>query len=409
MEIITSNYQQFKQALDSEIQHAAEGFVKIGYLLRFARDNAEILAGSGYQSITEMAAKEYGIDASQVSRFIAINERFSEGGYSEKLETHYEGFGVAKLSIMLQLPDNLNAELTPDFTKSEINSLREEVKEESKISDIEVLCEPTENSNMTELQKIALEVIKDPATFAAIHKADEGGHANVEYLRNILAPAGVAVKSIRLSGTGKIMVKIDESSTVKLIFVRTNETKEVTFEDLMNAIRDLAWGQGTIEEDYKNLYDIDYPKAEEPVAKSTKIAPVQKVTKTPKPDKPKKVEKVKEEDTEIMPPPEAGQKVVDEPAKPDEVYDEKPAEEPVMAAGLEPEEPEEETEDHSSTDSGEILGQQRYDASDIYRKVEDLTNVTTKWLMKEASKDYLREYKQKLLNIVEEIEELING
>ena len=75
MEIITSDYQQFKQALDSEIQHAAEGFVKIGYLLRFARDNTEILAGSGYQSITEMAAKEYGIDGFCIYHYYFENGR----------------------------------------------------------------------------------------------------------------------------------------------------------------------------------------------------------------------------------------------------------------------------------------------------------------------------------------------
>ena len=107
MEIQISSYQQFKQALDAEIQREAEGFVKIGYLLRVARDT-DVLNGSGYENVNDFAKKEYGLDSSQVSRFISINERFSEGGYSDRLETHFEGFGVAKLSIMLQLPDTLN-------------------------------------------------------------------------------------------------------------------------------------------------------------------------------------------------------------------------------------------------------------------------------------------------------------
>ena len=52
-----------------------------------------------------------------VSRFISINDRFSEDGNSPVLRTTYQGFGYAKLAIMLQLPDTLNEELTPEYSK----------------------------------------------------------------------------------------------------------------------------------------------------------------------------------------------------------------------------------------------------------------------------------------------------
>lgn len=376
MELTTSNYQEFKQALDTEIQRAAEGFVKIGYLLRYARDNAEILNGSGYQNITEMASKEYGIDASQVSRFISINERFSEGGYSDKLEERYEGFGVAKLSIMLQLPDKLNEELTPDFSKSEIDILRQEVKNESEKTDLEVMIEEKAADETDEAIK---EMLREADLFRSIKKLTEEGRPSAEYvkaLKEILAPSGVSIKTVRVSGVGRVMIKFDESNEVKFIKVRQNETEPKSIEYVAVIVNELA------HKEYKDLFGEDLP--EEPVEKSTvhdlsKIAPVQK-KEPPKKEKkvtPAPIPKVKAEEAEVIPPKE-----------PD---------------------PMPEPENNSSDGPKEVLGQQRYDASDIYRRVEELTNVTVKWLMKEASKDYLQNYKEKLLAIAKEIEELIHA
>ena len=307
MELTTSNYQEFKQALDTEIQRAAEGFVKIGYLLRYARDNAEILNGSGYQNINEMASKEYGIDASQVSRFISINERFSEGGYSDKLEERYEGFGVAKLSIMLQLPDKLNEELTPDFTKSEINTLREEVKEESKVSDIEVMMEPRTADEIDEAIK---EMLRDPNLFGPCVKLRAAGLQSDDYvkqLKEIQAPSGVSIKTVRVSGIGRLMIKFDESNEVKFIKVRQNKTETRDFSFVAVVVSE------TTEKTYFDLFGEDLPEEtkEEPVEKSTlrdlsKIAPVQK-KEPPKKEKkvtPAPIPKVKAEEAEVIPPKE---------------------------------------------------------------------------------------------------------
>ena len=74
-------YQEYKAELDGELQRTAEGFVRIGYLLKVARDT-NILKESGYTNVTEFAKAEYGIDKTQVSRFIHINDKFAENGYS---------------------------------------------------------------------------------------------------------------------------------------------------------------------------------------------------------------------------------------------------------------------------------------------------------------------------------------
>lgn len=125
------SYQEYKQELDTELKKTAEGFVRIGYLLKVARDTS-ILAESGYDNVVDFARAEYGIDKTQVSRFIHINDKFSQGGYAPELKEEYQGFGYAKLSIMLSLPDSVNEELTPDFSKSEVQQVKDEIDEEKK-------------------------------------------------------------------------------------------------------------------------------------------------------------------------------------------------------------------------------------------------------------------------------------
>ena len=289
---ITKDYRAFKAELDSEIKREAEGFVKIGYLLRLARET-DILQQSEYENVNDFAKKEYGLDPSQVSRFISINERFSEGGYSAKLEDKYEGFGVAKLSIMLQLPDAINEELTPEYTKAEINILREEVKEEAKTSDLEVMMEPQEEDPYKAAIKGILEL--EPFLEERLFEAYKAGRNNY---KDIIAPSGTAIKSVRVDGLGRVMLKFDETDTIKFIKVRENVTEtfnEINLETILEMI-------------FKNKPE----KAPEPepekkstVVDMSKIAPVQKETKVTKAE-PKKAEepikKVEEHEAEIIPP-----------------------------------------------------------------------------------------------------------
>ena len=81
---IQNSYVDFKASMDAVVERVEEGFVQIGYYLKIARDT-QVLQESGYKSVTDFAAAEYGLDKSAVSRFIAINDRFAEDGYSDRL------------------------------------------------------------------------------------------------------------------------------------------------------------------------------------------------------------------------------------------------------------------------------------------------------------------------------------
>lgn len=266
------SFGEFKTDLDNEIKREAEGFVKIGYLLKMARDT-NILLGSMYSNVNDFAQKEYGLDKSQVSRFIAINERFGEGPV---LQSKYEDFGVSKLSLMLQLPDSLNEELTPEYTKAEINALKEEIKEEESKTDIEVMLEaPNMAAELTIFEEaVKLTIEAEPNILEEIYNAGFG-------LQDIYAPTGEGIKTVRIAGIGRVML-IFKPGDIQLLNVRSGEKEPHSYEELENAINKMTFGAMSPEEAWKNIFGTDYPIVDEAQGKSekTEVAPVQQPKKT---------------------------------------------------------------------------------------------------------------------------------
>lgn len=285
-------YQEYKTELGNELNKTAEGFVRIGYLLRLAQDT-DILKESGYANVNEFAQKEFGLDKSQVSRFIGINERFSEGGYSDRLQDRYQGFGVAKLAIMLQLPDSINEELTPVFSKADITAIREEVKEEEKITDIEVLMEEreAEEEEMEPIDWVIRQLGYDrPELYLELYEVVGKESEDIEEeLRETLAPGGEAIHTVRIPGTGRIMLHVKEEGDAVLTNLRDPSMKErVSWSRIAAAVRKIMYLQMEAKESWGKRYGEAYPEAEEP--KKAEVAPVQPSSK-PK-EAPKKQTKV---------------------------------------------------------------------------------------------------------------------
>lgn len=266
-------YSEFKTALDTEMNKAAESFVKIGYLLKIARDT-DILAESGYNSLTEFAQAEYNLDKSQVSRFIAINDNYSVDGYSDSLMTEYTGYGYSKLAMMLTLPAAVVAELTPSYSKSDIQALKEEVAAEEAISPMEVYLE----GEKEELEDASLLYQAMYQLFLENPELYEKPDADIDTLMETLAPAGENIYTVRIQGVGRIMVSCKEDR-VNLVNIRTNNVEICTWEQVTEEYTKL-FGSYTWEERYGRPYPVkSEPAAEEPVHVE---AVKEKKTKKPK-------------------------------------------------------------------------------------------------------------------------------
>ena len=275
----TGTYKEFKTTLDTELSKAAEGFVKIGYLLRIAKDT-DILHESGYVTVADFAKAEYGLTKDIVSRYIAINERFSEGGYSEKLKEDYRGYGVAKLAEMLTLPDSVVESMSPLMTKTEIQEIKKEIKKEEQITDIEVMLEEKKEfqKNLSSDLRIALNqyYYEQKEQYCTIWytfaNQNRDKRKDIDKILDVMAPSGIKMIGTRPKGLGSFMISIREKDMdIDVIITREQRTEHYTWSDMVESIESICKSTETPQESWENIYGEEYTVEK----KIEEVAPVQ--------------------------------------------------------------------------------------------------------------------------------------
>ena len=268
-------FQAFQDAMDREIREASEGFVRIGYLLKVARDT-EILHESGFKSVTEFASSRYGLTPDIVSRYMAINDRFSEGGYSDHLKEQYQPYGVTKLAEMLTLSDEVIEAIPAEATRQEIREIKAEIAEEMQKTDIEVMLEEPEKKLDTLAQQVLYQYFdkmpeRYPNVFTAVYQPDAE-----EALLEALAPTGTGMAMVRVEGRGKLMFSID-GREISIVNVRSQIRTEYTPKELLLEVRALCPIDKTPEQAWKSLYNRPMETEKEPEPPK----PVEILTKKP--------------------------------------------------------------------------------------------------------------------------------
>lgn len=282
---ILTGYTEYKNMLDTELKANAEGFVRIGYLLKVARDT-NILADSGYKNVAEFAQAEYGLTKDIVSRYIAINDKYAENGYSDKLQSKFEGFGVAKLQEMLTLPDAIIEEIEPTLTKREIVEIKKEVAAEEAITPIEVAIEAAdpkviqEEKELTLTQRVWKDIIKNlwdkydvKDKNSTLHKiivteypfvTDDSFTKPLESaLYELIAPSGTATLWARLPGVGRYMVTVKGlDEPINMVNARDGSKINTSFADAVRDIADIFDGECT-PESWERVYGLPNPQYEE--------------------------------------------------------------------------------------------------------------------------------------------------
>ena len=120
-------YQEAKNILREKMDVMKKNFIAAGYYMKYIRDN-ELYREDGYGSIWEFAEDNYGIRKSTASRWMAMNDKFSQGGNSPNLADEFKGFEKSQLQEMLYLDDKQIEEVTPDMTVKEIREVRKPEK-----------------------------------------------------------------------------------------------------------------------------------------------------------------------------------------------------------------------------------------------------------------------------------------
>ncbi len=124
-------YQEAKDILREKLDYMKKNFIAAGYYMKYIRDHG-LFREDGYESIWEFAEDNYGIKKSTASRWMAMNDKFSQGGNSPILAEEFRSFEKSQLQEMLYLDGKQMETVTPDMTVKEIREVRkpeEPVKE----------------------------------------------------------------------------------------------------------------------------------------------------------------------------------------------------------------------------------------------------------------------------------------
>lgn len=145
VQLTLDDWLNIKEKLRKELQGVSEGFIRIGYHLKRIKEE-RLYEKDGYKDINSFAKAEYGLHPSTVSRFIAINTKYSIDGNSEYIRSEFAGMGSTKLAEMLTLPDSDLEMIRPESTRESIRELKQFNRE---APDVEI--EPTEERSTLEL------------------------------------------------------------------------------------------------------------------------------------------------------------------------------------------------------------------------------------------------------------------
>ena len=119
----TVSFQDAKAIIRANLATAARSFIAIGYYLKHIR-NQELYRDGGFDSIWEFAQTEYGISKSTASRYMKMNDHFSQGGNSPVIQEKYKQFNKSQLQEMLSLDHDQLDQVTPTDRVEDIRAMR---------------------------------------------------------------------------------------------------------------------------------------------------------------------------------------------------------------------------------------------------------------------------------------------
>ena len=250
-QITLNEWMEWKEDIRRKLQETAENFVYIGYRLKQIRDSGML---DGASDIFEFAQREYGLGKSTTSRFIAINEKYSEGGNSLELREEFRGFSSSKLSEMLTLPDNECQLITERTTIKEIRELKNFSKEQVQQDDME-----KEEVVYTPLQKCIIDFFKEPQKAEMLNKIME--HLVLTFPRfkeaaELMNPSG---QSSHKKGI-IFLFMYDYSTGVKYKDLTLPEPVSMSWNEFLEKVYEIYCGYECID---KTVHEAFYGKVEE--------------------------------------------------------------------------------------------------------------------------------------------------
>ena len=297
IQMTLDDWLSIKKELEEELRGAAASFVRIGFYLRKIEES-EGYKNDGSATLAEWAKDNYGLSASAVSRFMAINRKYSIDGYSDQLRLEYSQYGSAKLSEMLALPDSDLEMVSPQMKREDIREIKkfnkEAAKEEAKAEEPSADQREEPNEEQAPLAAAAPELPdvlpehkwiieffrENKEIMNDLYSSKAFAEGNVDAMKEIVNPSGARTYRHRMTMVSmmeaRIMVKVFPKSPAPMSW-------DGFFQIAWDIFSERVEGKNT----YRNVFGENEtaknkaePKKAEPAAGKTEpetpIAPAQK-------------------------------------------------------------------------------------------------------------------------------------
>lgn len=254
-QITLDQWMAWKEDIREKLRETAGNFVYIGFRLKQIRDSGMF---DGAADIFEFAGKEYGLSKSTTSRFIAINEKFSEGGNSLELRKEYRAIGSSKLAEMLTLPDAECQMITERTTVKEIRELKNFGKQEVPEA------AGKEEEQLTPIEKCLVDYFKDKKDMlnAVMKNVYDDRYEEAAEQMN---PSGYATHKKGIC----FMFMYDFNTGVKLKLLTESQPVTMTWKELLLEVYEIF--ANIFEAGEEDVHKAYYGEPEKEVEKETKI------------------------------------------------------------------------------------------------------------------------------------------
>lgn len=270
-QITLTQWQQWKEDIRQKLAETAQNFVYIGYRLKQIRDSGMLPEG---QDIFAFANQEYGLGKSTVSRFIAINEKFSVDGNSLELRQEFKAISSSKLSEMLTLSDEDCELITEHTTVKEIRELKEFNKQDpEEVERTEALEEQNTGLDMSifnPLQKCIISMFdgKKDVLLGAIQAAEKLENYTANESESMDDIAKRMADLINPSGNGSVqkgtiyLFMYDYDTGIKYRDMTRPQVNKMTYIELAAQIYQIYKNLVSLEDENK-IYEYFYEQKKE--------------------------------------------------------------------------------------------------------------------------------------------------
>lgn len=290
-QVTLDEYMSYTQEIKERLNAAINNFIIVGYNLKRIRDS-KAYESAGYASMKDYVVQELKLSPATASKFMKLNDEYSEGGNSRLIKKEYQGYGYNKLYEMLSLPETDRQLLTAESTVQDIREMKAFNKEEAD--------KPVPASEAAEPDKLARAIweLLDADTQKILKTL------SVAQFADRINPSGN--KLLRKYGKLIIMKSVGEGIVVK----EAGDTRTLSYAEVkeMLSVFDVETAEEKTQEEETDgeMEEVSRPASE----------PIEITHTASAPNTEKKVETITVTEDDIIPPPPVKMQKTEEKEKP---------------------------------------------------------------------------------------------